>query len=160
MSLGQAWAKSTTFINVRKLDLTYLNVSHYTVFPQLVKSHVKEWLNSHAFTGRESNKIIINITWFPCSCMWNITFTIISTITSTDINYKHIFFVSRWNIVVWLNEVLALVVQMLGCTINDESLCNENVLGKLTALFSGRKFIQWLALSTFWTIGAWIGVKQ
>ena len=62
--------------------------------------------------------------------------------SSTDINYKHIFFVSRWNIVVWLNEVLALVVQMLGCTINDESLCNENVFGKLTALFSGQKFIQ------------------
>ena len=40
VSLGLAWAKSTMFINVPKLDLTYLNVSHYTVFPQLVKSHV------------------------------------------------------------------------------------------------------------------------
>lgn len=57
--------------------------------------------------------------------------------SSTDINYKHIFFVSRWNIVVWLSEVLALVVQMLDRALNDESLSNENVLGKLTAVFSG-----------------------
>lgn len=57
--------------------------------------------------------------------------------SSTDINYKQIFFVSRWNIVVWLSEVLALVVQMLDRALNDESLSNENVLGKLTALFSG-----------------------
>lgn len=62
--------------------------------------------------------------------------------SSTDINYKQIFFVSRWNIVVWLSEVLALVVQMLDRALNDESLSNENVLGKLTALFSGQKFIQ------------------
>lgn len=39
--------------------------------------------------------------------------------------------------VVWLSEVLALVVQMLDRALNDESLSNENVLGKLTALFSG-----------------------
>lgn len=57
--------------------------------------------------------------------------------SSTDINYKQIFFVSRWNIVVWLSEVLALVVQMLDRALNDESLSNENVLRKLTALFSG-----------------------
>ena len=57
--------------------------------------------------------------------------------SSTDINYKQIFFVSRWNIVVWLSEVLALVVQMLDRALNDESLSNENVLGKLTAVFSG-----------------------
>lgn len=57
--------------------------------------------------------------------------------SSTDINYTQIFFVSRWNIVVWLSEVLALVVQMLDRALNDESLSNENVLGKLTALFSG-----------------------
>lgn len=57
--------------------------------------------------------------------------------SSTDINYKQIFFVSRWNIVVWLSEVLTLVVQMLDRALNDESLSNENVLGKLTALFSG-----------------------
>lgn len=57
--------------------------------------------------------------------------------SSTDINYKQIFFVSRWNIVVWLSEVLALVVQMLDRALNDESLSNENVLGKPTALFSG-----------------------
>lgn len=57
--------------------------------------------------------------------------------SSTDINYKQIFFVSRWNIVVWLSGVLALVVQMLDRALNDESLSNENVLGKLTALFSG-----------------------
>ena len=57
--------------------------------------------------------------------------------SSTDINYKQIFFVSRWNIVVWLSEVLALVVQMLDRALNDESLSNENVLGKLTVLFSG-----------------------
>ena len=57
--------------------------------------------------------------------------------SSTDINYKQIFFVSRWNIVGWLSEVLALVVQMLDRALNDESLSNENVLGKLTALFSG-----------------------
>ena len=57
--------------------------------------------------------------------------------SSIDINYKQIFFVSRWNIVVWLSEVLALVVQMLDRALNDESLSNENVLGKLTALFSG-----------------------
>lgn len=57
--------------------------------------------------------------------------------SSTDINYKQIFFVSRWNIVVWLSEILALVVQMLDRALNDESLSNENVLGKLTALFSG-----------------------
>lgn len=57
--------------------------------------------------------------------------------SSTDINYKQIFFVSRWNIVVWLSEVLALVVQTLDRALNDESLSNENVLGKLTALFSG-----------------------
>lgn len=57
--------------------------------------------------------------------------------SSTDINYKQIFFVSRWNIVVWLSEVLALVVQMFDRALNDESLSNENVLGKLTALFSG-----------------------
>lgn len=62
--------------------------------------------------------------------------------SSTDINYTQIFFVSRWNIVVWLSEVLALVVQMLDRALNDESLSNENVLGKLTALFSGQKFIQ------------------